>query len=64
MAVNRVGVNVNQGIQALNKIALKAPQASSRDRLADELMATREILRSMQQAVDETLAASRSALGR
>jgi hypothetical protein len=64
IAVNRVGANVNQGIQALNKIALTAPQATSRDRLADELMANRELLREMQKALDDTLAASRAALGR
>jgi hypothetical protein len=64
VAVKRVGVNVNQGIHALNEIALKAPEARSRDRLADEVMATRELLRSMQQALDEALAAGRAALGR
>jgi hypothetical protein len=64
IAVNRLGVNLNQGIRALNEIALKAPESRSRDRLADELMATRELLRSMQKPVDETLAASRAALGR
>jgi hypothetical protein len=64
IAVKRIGVNVNQGIAALNAIALAAPEASNRDRLADEIMATREILRSMGKAVDETLAASREALRR
>jgi hypothetical protein len=54
----------NQGIHSLNEIALKAPQATSRDRLANEIMAVREMLRAMQGAVDETLAASRAALGR
>jgi hypothetical protein len=63
-AVKRVGVNINQGIRALNEIALKAPEARSRDRLADELMMTREILRAMQRAVDQALAADRAALGR
>jgi hypothetical protein len=64
MAVNRVGANVNQGIRALNEIALKAPQATSRDRLADELMGTRELLRASLAAVEETLAALRAAIGR
>jgi hypothetical protein len=63
IAVNRVGANVNQGIRALNEIALKAPETRSRDRLADEVMATRELLREAVRAVDETLAASRAALG-
>jgi hypothetical protein len=63
-AVKRVGVNVNQGIQALHVVALKAPQATSRDRLADEIMATRELLRAMQRALDKALDASVAALGR
>jgi hypothetical protein len=63
-AVKRVGVNVNQGIRALNEIALKAPNAVSRDHLADEIMATRELLRTMQRALDDALAADRAALGR
>jgi hypothetical protein len=64
MAVHRVGVNVNQGIAALNKIALSAPTATSRDRLADEIMANRELLRGMQRSLDEALAAGMAALGR
>jgi hypothetical protein len=48
----------------LNEIALKAPEARSRDRLADEVIAARELLRGMQRATDETLAAGRAALGR
>jgi hypothetical protein len=64
VAVNRLGANINQGIRALNEIALKAPETRSRDRLADEVLATRELLRTMQRAVDDTLAASRAALGR
>ena len=63
-AINRAGNLVNQGIHALNEIALKAPQATYRDRLADEIMTTREILRAMQQALDAALAADRAALGR
>ncbi len=63
-AVKRVGVNVNQGIHALNEIALKAPEARSRDRLADEIMTTREILREMQRALDAALAIDRAALAR
>jgi hypothetical protein len=64
VAVKRIGVNINQGIRALNEIALKAPEARSRDRLADEILALRELLREGLRAVDETLAASRAALGR
>jgi hypothetical protein len=64
VAVKRVGVNINQGIHALNEIALKAPEARSRDRLADEILALREMLRTALRAVDDTLAASRAALGR
>ena len=64
IAVNRVGANINQGIRALNEIALKAPEARSRDQLADEVMAVRDLLRGMQRATDETLAAGRAALGR
>jgi hypothetical protein len=64
IAVKRIGVNVNQGIHSLAVIALAAPQATSRDRLADEIMAVREMLRAMQRTVDDVLAASRAALGR
>lgn len=64
IAVKRIGVNVNQGIHALNEIALKAPEARSRDRLADEIMTTREILREMQRALDAALAIDRAALAR
>jgi hypothetical protein len=64
MAVHRVGVNVNQGIAALNKIALSAPTATSRDRLADEVITVREMLRGMQRSLDEALAAGMAALGR
>jgi hypothetical protein len=64
IAVNRVGANINQGIRALNEIALNAPEARSRDQLAEEIVATRELLRAALRAVDETLAASRAALGR
>ena len=63
-AVKRVGVNVNQGIRALNEIALKAPETRSRDRLAEEVAATRELLVAMQRALDEALATDRAALGR
>jgi hypothetical protein len=64
IAVNRLGANINQGIRALNEIALKAPEAQSRDQLADEILGLREMLRLAVRAVDETLAASRAALGR
>jgi hypothetical protein len=63
IAVNRVGANVNQGIRALNEIALKAPEVRSRDRLADEVMATREMLRASLATLDDTLATLRAALG-
>jgi hypothetical protein len=64
VAVNRVGANVNQGIKALHEIALKAPTTNSRDRLADEILAVREMLRSMQKALDQSLAAAEAALRR
>ena len=38
IAINRAGNLANQGIRALNEIALTAPAATSRDRLADEVM--------------------------
>ena len=44
-ALNRVGNNVNQGVRALNQIALTASAGVSRDRLADEIGQTRELLR-------------------
>ena len=44
MAINRWGNLTNQGVRALNEIALKAPQATKRDRLADEVTATRKLL--------------------
>ncbi len=63
-AVNRAGSLVNQGIHALNEIALKAPEADNRDRLAGEIMAARALLRTALPALMETLAAVREALAR
>jgi hypothetical protein len=56
VAFNRWGNLANQGIRALNEIALKAPEARSRDHLADEVIAARELLRSAVSALLETLA--------
>ena len=56
VAINRWGNLANQGIRALNEIALKASQATSRDRLADEVIATRDLLRGAVAALTETLA--------
>ena len=55
-AINRVGNLVNQGIRALNDTALSAPEAGSRDRLADEIAAVRELLQSTVPALQEALA--------
>jgi hypothetical protein len=61
IAINRAGALVNQGIRALNETALKAPQANSRDRLADEIIAARELLRTAIPALLDALAAVRGA---
>ena len=58
-AINRAGGLVNQGIRALNETALRAPEAGSRDRLADEIKAARELLQPALAALLETLAAVR-----
>jgi hypothetical protein len=42
-ALNHIGGNLNQGFRALNEIKLAAPEEISRDRLADELAALREL---------------------
>ena len=62
-ALNRVGNNVNQGVRALNQIALTASEGVSRDRLADEIAQTRGLLETALAALLETLAANRAALG-
>jgi hypothetical protein len=56
VAINRWGNLANQGIRALNEIALRAAPATSRDRLADEVIAARELLRGAVAALIETLA--------
>jgi hypothetical protein len=56
-AINRAGNLVNQGIHALHEIALSAPEASDRDRLADEIAETRELLQSALPLLREALAA-------
>ncbi len=56
VAINRWGNLANQGIRALNEIALRAAPATSRDRLADEVIATRELLRGALAALTQTLA--------
>ena len=55
---------VNQGIRALNEIALRAPQAGSRDRLADEIKAARELSQPALAALLETLAAVRGMIAK
>jgi len=55
-AINRAGGLVNQGIRALHEIKLAAPAASGRDRLADELEATRKVLEPAIPALIEALA--------
>jgi hypothetical protein len=61
-ALNRVGSLVNQGVRALNEIALTAPEAADRDRLADEIAQVKGLLASAIPALHETLAAIRAAL--
>jgi hypothetical protein len=62
-ALNRIGNLFNQGIRALNIIALETPEAVSRDRLADEVAQARELLEAAIPSLLETLAANREALG-
>jgi hypothetical protein len=56
-AINRAGNLVNQGIHALHVIELEMPEAGSRDRLADEIAALRELLQSAIPALRDALAA-------
>jgi hypothetical protein len=56
-AINRVGNLVNQGIHALNDIRLTAPAATGRDRLADEIEATRKLLQDAMPVLNAALAA-------
>lgn len=55
-AINRVGNLVNQGIRALHDTARQAPEAGDRDRLADEIAATRELLEATLPELREALA--------
>jgi hypothetical protein len=55
-AINRVGNLINQGIRALHDTARRAPEAGERDRLADEIAATRELLESALPELREALA--------
>jgi hypothetical protein len=55
-SINRVGNLLNQGIRALNDTGRRAPEAGDRDRLADEIAATRELLQSTLPALKEALA--------
>jgi hypothetical protein len=57
-AINRAGNLVNQGIHGINEIALSAPAAVERDRLAYELEAVRKLLQSAVPALIEALNAA------
>jgi Mobilization protein NikA len=57
-AINRAGNLINQGIRALHDAARRAPEADSRDRLAEEITATRELLEGALPALREALAAA------
>jgi hypothetical protein len=61
--LNRIGGNINQGIRALNEIALAAPAAAERDRLAYELETLRKLFGAVFDELTPTLAANREALG-
>jgi len=61
--LNRIGGNLNQGIRALNEIALSAPAATERDRLAYELETLRKLFGTAIDEIARTLAANREALG-
>lgn len=55
-AINRVGNLINQGIRALHDTARRAPEAADRDRLAEEVEATRALLQAAMPALREALA--------
>ena len=63
VALNRVGGNINQGIRALNEIALKAPEASSRDALAAQIAGLRLLFENGMAELMPVLEANRAALG-
>jgi hypothetical protein len=56
-AINRVGNLINQGIRALHDTARRAPEAADRDRLAEEIAATRALLEDALPVLREALAA-------
>jgi hypothetical protein len=64
VALNRVGGNINQGIRALNEIALKAPEASSRDALAVQIAGLRLLFEKGMAELLPVLEANRAALSR
>jgi len=55
-AINRVGNLINQGIRALHDTARRAAEGDERDRLAEEIAATRALLEDTLPALRETLA--------
>jgi hypothetical protein len=59
-AINRAGNLFNQGIRALNDIRLTAHAVTGRDRLADEIEATRKLL---QEAMPVLMAALAAVIG-
>ena len=63
IALNRVGGNINQGIRALNEIALKAPEASSRDELAVQIAGLRLLFEKGMAELMPVLEANRAAFG-
>lgn len=60
-ALNHVGGNLNQGFRALNEIKLAAPEEVSRDRLAGELAALRELFEAAMAVLVPALEAVRGA---
>jgi hypothetical protein len=62
VALNRVGGNINQGIRALNEIALKAPEATSRDPLAVQIAGLRPLFEKAIAELLQVLEANRAAL--
>jgi hypothetical protein len=55
-AINRVGNLINQGMRALHDTARRAPEMAERDRLAEEIAATRDLLETAIPALREALA--------
>jgi hypothetical protein len=60
-ALNHIGGNLNQGFRALNEVKRTAPEEVSRDRLADELAALRELFEPGMAALARALDAVRGA---